>query len=293
MPWIFQLKMMEITFIVYNSHIGCQDKSMPIEGREASAIVDRFYPPAIRLLVCHRTRLVGWDHENLSAPYWRIYWNEGAGASVRFEGRSWPLGPSRWMAIPPNTPYATRLERPVVHLYLHFLAAPLFTPVPPSIFSFPIESHVRSLIGEIVVHLKEESAVRLSVLCHELGCEALRRIPVERLAAVRRDERVETAIRTMERRLDRPVSNSELARQAGMNPNAFARLFKGVTGQTPQAFFASRRIDHACVLLHGGRRSIKEVAEATGFCDRYHFSRVFRKLRGMGPAAFRRLARPR
>jgi transcriptional regulator GlxA family with amidase domain len=35
---------------------------------------------------------------------------------------------------------------------------------------------------------------------------------------------------------------------------------------------------------------VEQIAEATGFWDRYHFSRVFKQVRGMGPAEFRRAA---
>jgi transcriptional regulator GlxA family with amidase domain len=40
--------------------------------------------------------------------------------------------------------------------------------------------------------------------------------------------------------------------------------------------------------LHHSALSIEQIAERCGFCDRYHFSRVFQKHREMGPATFRR-----
>ena len=55
-------------------------------------------------------------------------------------------------------------------------------------------------------------------------------------------------------------------------------------------FVRARRIELAGVLLHNSAKKIEEIAAATGFCDRYHFSRVFKRLRGMGPAEFRRRA---
>ena len=55
-----------------------------------------------------------------------------------------------------------------------------------------------------------------------------------------------------------------------------------------------QRVERACVLLHATGNSIEQIAEATGFCDRYHFTRVFTRLRGVSPAAFRKtLTTPR
>jgi transcriptional regulator GlxA family with amidase domain len=33
--------------------------------------------------------------------------------------------------------------------------------------------------------------------------------------------------------------------------------------------------------------SVDEIAAAAGFCDRFHFSRIFKKQLGVGPARYR------
>jgi len=86
-----------------------------------------------------------------------------------------------------------------------------------------------------------------------------------------------------------PIRNADLAELAHMNVNSFSRLFRQATGETPQAHLTRLRVEEACVLLHEAALAIPDVAEATGFCDRYHFTRVFRKGRGMTPGAFRRM----
>jgi len=99
---------------------------------------------------------------------------------------------------------------------------------------------------------------------------------------------VAAAIQRMEAEPAGPLPNARLAKEAHMNANAFVRLFRRQLGVTPQAYFVQRRIEQACLLLHNSGAGIKEIAEATGFCDRYHFTRVFRRLRGVPPAEFRR-----
>jgi AraC-like DNA-binding protein len=49
-----------------------------------------------------------------------------------------------------------------------------------------------------------------------------------------------------------------------------------------------RVVDDTRRLLHHSHLTAKEIAERAGFWDRGHFSRVFRRLRGMGPAEFRK-----
>jgi AraC-like DNA-binding protein len=248
------------------------------------------YDPRIRILLCRMHRLESWSLPNLSAPHWRLYWNTVPGASVVLGGRETQLVPARCMVIPPNTPYAARLVRPVTHFYLHFLAAPPYDAVAPEIFTFPVPPEILAAIREARGLLPADAPAgpQLAVLCHYLAAWALSRLPAGKVPVARTDERVAAALRIMEENFSRPPGNADLAERAGMNVNAFIRLFRKTTGQSPQASFAAKRIERACLLLHGSAMSIKEIAAATGFCDRYHFSRVFKRLRGVGPAEFRR-----
>ncbi|HOX05947.1 MAG TPA: AraC family transcriptional regulator [Planctomycetota bacterium] len=257
---------------------------------EASA-----YDPDIRILLCRMHRLASWTLANISAPHWRLYWNDRPGASVFLDDRRFDLSPAHFMVIPPNTPCRTELSLPVTHFYLHFLAAAPFDAVAPTVIVFPAAPELLAAVREARPLIEGPAAAgdggsgpRLAVLAHMLAALALSRVPPGQIPEFRADERVVAARRTMEARLGSPPDNSELAAAAGMNVNAFIRLFRRVTGRSPQAWLVARRIDRACLLLQGGAMGIKEIAVQCGFCDRYHFSRVFKRLRGVGPAEFRR-----
>lgn len=79
-----------------------------------------------------------------------------------------------------------------------------------------------------------------------------------------------------------------LARRAGMGRFHFIRAYRRATGRTPMADLRQLRVDAACDLLLTTSLPLKAIARRTGFCDEYYFSRVFRRLRGMPPSAFRR-----
>ena len=88
--------------------------------------------------------------------------------------------------------------------------------------------------------------------------------------------------------ISKPLSNDIIARRLSMSTNAFLRLFRENAGMSPQLYSRIRRIEKACILLHYSKLDIKQIASETGFCDRFHFSRVFKKLRSTDPAEFRR-----
>jgi AraC-like DNA-binding protein len=81
-----------------------------------------------------------------------------------------------------------------------------------------------------------------------------------------------------------------LAREFGYSPNHFTRLFKAVTGQTPELFAAHSRIRRAQHLLRDTSSPIGEIATMLGYRDIYFFSRQFKQFIGSSPLHYRQNA---
>jgi transcriptional regulator GlxA family with amidase domain len=92
----------------------------------------------------------------------------------------------------------------------------------------------------------------------------------------------------MRENLSAPLMLDELAARAAMSKYHFVRWYKRNTGVTPIRDLRRMRIDAACDLVRGSSEPLKVIAEKTGFCDEYYFSRVFREQMGIPPGAFRR-----
>ncbi|GJD52749.1 HTH-type transcriptional activator RhaR [Methylobacterium crusticola] len=87
--------------------------------------------------------------------------------------------------------------------------------------------------------------------------------------------------------VDRPLGVAAMARRAGMSERTFARRFQEQTGTTPKQWFLSARIRRGQELLEGGGASVDAVALASGFTSPVTFRASFRRLIGIGPAAYR------
>lgn len=248
----------------------------------------------VTALGCASVRLKGWGSASFLAPYWRFYWNRNRGAQVMFEGRVTRLAPGRYLIIPPNTDFKAELHSPVTHFFAHFEAAAPYDRIRPGVYEGRVNAHIRSLIT--LVHSladdgSESALHRASMSLHALLNTALANLPESLLSFRKSDYRIDRVLQLLAERLDRLCPNEELAEIAGMNVNAFIRRFGEIVGDSPQHYHLRQRIEKACMMLHFGTASIDQISERVGFCDRYHFSHVFKRICGVGPAAFRR-ARP-
>ena len=255
--------------------------------------MDEYYKLEPRLLCCDLIRnYPDWRHADLSAPFWRFYWNPRGRAEVRFAEASVALDSRRYLLIPPNVSFASHNDAPIDHLYIHFLVKAPYDKVTRDCFEVEPTARSERHLREIVELLgtPARTGLRLSMLCYALLVDALLEVPGDALSSGHDNPRVVKVVEHMEAHLRRGVSNHELARVAGMNVNAFIKFFADKTGLTPQRHLANLRVEKACVLLRFTEMSLEEVSEATGFCDRYHLSRVFKRRRGMSPVKFRRLA---
>jgi AraC family transcriptional regulator len=95
----------------------------------------------------------------------------------------------------------------------------------------------------------------------------------------------------IEANLDGEVPLTHLARECGLSTGHFSRAFKNTMGIPPHQWLLHRRIENAMRLLRNRQLSLPEVALACGFSDQSHFNRVFTKLSGTSPGAWRRLHR--
>lgn len=80
---------------------------------------------------------------------------------------------------------------------------------------------------------------------------------------------------------------TEVARSLGMSYESFRKKFAHRMGTPPSRYRQARMIEQACALLMRRSLSHRQIAEQLGFCDEFHFSKIFRKRMGFSPRAFR------
>ena len=85
-----------------------------------------------------------------------------------------------------------------------------------------------------------------------------------------------------------PIATNDLTAVAQMSTGHFFRSFKRSFGESPFAFIARRRIGRAQQLMLTTDARLCDIALAVGLCDQSHLTRVFRRLVGESPNAWRR-----
>jgi AraC-like DNA-binding protein len=95
----------------------------------------------------------------------------------------------------------------------------------------------------------------------------------------------------MQAHICQPLALGEIAREAGLSVSHFCALFRTQIGVTPMDYFIKLKLQKARRLLVNSALTVQEVAQQVGYGDRYYFSRLFRKLHGVPPMAYRRSQR--
>jgi len=81
---------------------------------------------------------------------------------------------------------------------------------------------------------------------------------------------------------------TDLADLIDVSVGPMSRAFKISIGVPPFRYIARRRVELACTMMSTTREPLSQIAIACGMCDQAHFSRVFRRMIGMSPSAWRR-----
>ena len=79
----------------------------------------------------------------------------------------------------------------------------------------------------------------------------------------------------------------DLSSEAGVHPVHLSRVFRRCTREGIGEYVHRLRIRAACEQMLRPEASLTDVALEKGFADQSHFTRVFRRVTGMSPGAFR------
>lgn len=256
---------------------------------------------SVKILTVMRRKNLEWRYPDLRAPYWRFYWNFSGTAQITLPDRRVELRPRTGYLIAPETRFSGRGER-LDHFYVHFTLPYEIRSRDGAVHAVPGSREIESLVTGLAECLPAGSERQIehgappaigaaaSVGAAGLVLCALSRIPLEAGTVPVTDPFVRAAVQAISSDPGRFVRSDQIAQQAGCDERTLRRRFAAAMQTTPLQFALRRRIEHSCMLLHFTDRSIEEIAEQTGFCDRHHFSKVFRAHRGIGPAGFRAIS---
>lgn len=103
-----------------------------------------------------------------------------------------------------------------------------------------------------------------------------------------RDPHIARAVAAMREAPGEPWTVDRLARVASASRTVFAERFRELVGDSPSRYLATVRVEQAAELLRDDGLSIGEVAHRLGYGSDVAFSRAFRRVTGVSPAAWRR-----
>lgn len=92
----------------------------------------------------------------------------------------------------------------------------------------------------------------------------------------------------IEANLDAAISTKDLAALVDLSTFHFCRAFRDSFGDSPHCYLMRRRIERAQGLMLTTNTSLGQIALDCGLADQAHFNRVFRRLVGDSPGAWRR-----
>ena len=248
----------------------------------------------------------------------RLFYICGSTCRLAVGGREYALCEGALLLWKGGTPYRFMADRPFRLVAVNFdftqahkeertpfpmrdldddllLENPTFTDF--EVLNAPIVLNDAQEAGPKVTRLRDEFARRRpggEALCSawlkELIIEAARSAQFSTPHGV---DKLEAVLRYVEKNFGRPLSNEELAAQAGYHAYHLNRIMKNTLGMTLHRYVTNLRVEKAKECLLSTPLSVAEIAEKCGFRTPYYFTNVFKKQCGLAPSAFRAVHRNR
>ena len=240
----------------------------------------------------HRRRSKGVEEHIL------IYNIEGKGW-IKVEGRKHNITPNTFFIIPPMVPhqYAADENKPWTIYWVHFRGRNSRLYIKPDIVHhLPPAQNSRidgriQLFNEILAtlsagHNREDLEYANLCFCHLMA--TFRYVQHYRnVASYSDNDLVKNVIKFLKANMDKNLKLEDMAKHFNLSSSHFSKKFKQRTRYSPVNYFLHLKVQHSCKLLNLTTMRISEIARAIGIEDQFYFSRLFKKVMGKSPRAYR------
>lgn len=161
------------------------------------------------------------------------------------------------------------------------------------IFTFADDNSLKPLFLEILqsCNLTRTKDIRLRGLLYIFLSELINNAPkvhVSDSAENRKRSYVDEAISFIQTNYSRPITVALIAKHVGLDRSYLSSIFKATVGVPPQEFLITYRIDKACELMENPALSISDISRSVGYSHPLTFSKIFKRMKGVSPAKYRK-----
>jgi AraC-like DNA-binding protein len=285
-------------------------------------MIRRMVKQAFALLNVDYVRLDGkWNYRNVISPYYRIYFIDEGEGLITAGKASWVLEPGFLYLIPSFTLCNLHCTGQLGQYFIHFFedavdgvslffnnrtvykigAEPMdianckrllaINPSRkinrsdnPSVYEKAVYYREYEELNNRQSHalFLETQGILLQLIAKFLGSVQSERGDIAGVPA-----KVVHLLGFIQLNMDRPVTVKQLADRVNLHPDYLSRLFIQLTGERPLSYMHAKRIERAQLLMVTTDMSFAQIAEATGFGNVPHFSKVFKKRTSLTPGKYR------
>jgi AraC-like DNA-binding protein/mannose-6-phosphate isomerase-like protein (cupin superfamily) len=238
-------------------------------------------------------------HRPIGCDQWIVIYCVRGSGWVRFDDQTFTVQPSQTFFIPPGQThaYGASEHEPWTIYWLHIA----FSQPLPSLYSMawphrPIlqPGHIPSVVGlfeELLQTLEqgysEANLISASTcLVHLLGQLMVHAI-YRSGNSPSLQQRLDMVLEHMQRQIHENLRLEDLAAICHLSLSHFSAVFRQRTGYAVMDYFTRLKIQHACHLLDTTDQPVKTIARTLGYEDPLYFSRVFHRIYGESPSAYR------
>jgi len=102
------------------------------------------------------------------------------------------------------------------------------------------------------------------------------------------EDLTDKVIEYMKKNISERLTVDDIATTFNFSSSHFHSLFRKKTGLSPIDYFIQLKLQRACQLLDLSDLRVKEVAAKIGYDDPYYFTRIFKKIMGLSPLAYKK-----